>query len=133
MIKITNISDVRRDLAKIADAIGKSADQVFRQMGFDLLAEVKRKSPVDTGTFKKSWQVGVNGIGNGKPIESAEIGDIIYISNHLPYAPVIEYGLYPGQGPKTTADGYSTQAPRGVARMSAIKIRRKYMRAAKKL
>ena len=63
-------------------------------------------------------------------IESAlarwKIGDPIYITNSVPYAIVVEYGLYgkpPGSanGPKTIA-GYSSQAVGGFVRLTAQNI-----------
>ncbi len=46
---------------------------------------------------------------------------------------VIEYGEFPGQGPKTTASGYSTQAPRGVVRISVKRAADRFNRSMKKI
>ncbi len=55
-------------------------------------------------------------------IDKLPVFGVAYISNPLPYAPTIEFGLFPRpRGAATglvTADGFSKQAPRGVYRVS---------------
>lgn len=74
------------------------------------------KSPVDTGRFKRNWIVGVGGINyatndekGAKPFEIAELknsleinslkinGQVIYITNSLPYAHRLEYEAWSSQ------------------------------------
>lgn len=77
------------------------ADQVWLQ--------VRAASPVDTGRFRKSW---------GTPFRNAEYSYVL--ETGAPYATVIEYGRWPGVGPRTVKgpDGgiYSRQAVGGVLR-----------------
>jgi hypothetical protein len=45
----------------------------------------------------------------------------IHLNNNVPYIGVLEYGGYNFLTPlKSTADGYSTQAPHGMARLAAL-------------
>ena len=43
------------------------------------------------------------------------------MANNLPYAHVIEYGGYPGDGPNTVG-GFSKQAPAGVVRVNVARF-----------
>jgi hypothetical protein len=43
------------------------------------------------------------------------------LANNLPYANVIEYGGYQGDGPNTVG-GFSKQAPQGVVRVNVLRF-----------
>lgn len=93
------------------------ADQVIRKVALDIYAEVLRRSPVDTGRFRGNWRVGIGrtqyGVDDGgasrgvrkgeeprateearasEVILQAGAGDLIIISNNLPYARGLENG-----------------------------------------
>lgn len=105
-----------------------------------LLGAFVRDSPVDFGTFRGNWQTNAGSakrgtlgnrdaasvIGEGvQELKTASMAEDIYISNNLPYASVIEFGDYPGVGPKTTqrlSGIYSTQAPTGVMRKNVVRF-----------
>ena len=92
----------------------------LRTVGFDALAGVLLRSPVDTGRFRGSWRVGINATdlsslgpqkrggnalraseGEQKKISTAVLGDTVFISNNVPYAKKLE-------------EGSSRQAPQGI-------------------
>lgn len=99
-------------ISNIESKIEKQVEDVT----FEVFDKVRTKSPVDTGAFRIAWK-----------IEEAEDGYLI--RNDLPYAHVIEYGLYPNP-PKNptgkTVNGYSRQAPKGVARISVKEVAEKW-------
>ena len=68
-------------------------------------------------------------------LPSNVLGKKIYFTNNLPYAGVVEYGGYPSPPENGTwtgqrfeqlsSGGYSKQAPRGMARISVAKMKRR--------
>lgn len=94
------------------------ADLVVRKVALDVGSRVVMRSPVDTGRFRANWQYGV-GQPNPTVLEAvdkdgstsiarisagsatAKLGDVIYVSNSLPYALRLEAG-------------WSQQAPAGM-------------------
>ena len=61
---------------------------------------------------------------NGSTV-TAKAGQVVYIATDKVYAPIIEYGLYPNP-PKhptgRTTNGYSTQAPQGMVRITVTNM-----------
>jgi hypothetical protein len=94
-----------------------------------LLIALINKSPVDTGRFRGAWVVGNNIADRREPntpdktegesnisfqrarslIAQLQPGDIVYISNNLDYALMLEYG-------------WSKQAPQGMVSVSLNEI-----------
>ncbi len=131
-----------RQIQEVTDELQMVLSQAIRKIALDLFDDILKQTPVDKGTLRGSWVLGVNmlGLGEGDTSQSAqsklstaELGDFIIIANHMPYARVIEYGEYPGQGPKTTADGYSTQAPRGIVRVAVQRRAMNFRRSLDKM
>jgi hypothetical protein len=99
-----------------------------------MAAQLIQMSPVDTGRFRNNWYLSIGyspnvatntgadksgsaaltRIANG--LGSAKLGDLIWITNNLPYATRLEYG-------------YSKQAPAGMVRISAARFQQ-YLSAA---
>ena len=111
--------------ASFAKRINKSKGK-FELFVQKLAVEIDKRlvfrSPVDTGRFRANWVVG-NGTVNGNTKESftaannsIEInsikvnGQIIYITNSLPYAYRLEY------------ESWSKQAPQGMVRITAVEV-----------
>ncbi len=120
---------------------------IQRKVALDIYTLILTQWPVDTGWSRSAWQVSVDGPGDvippkprvksgtgtgrprpatGREILSAlgdmklgptEIHTTIWLSNPLPYAEVIEFGLYPGRGERTVR-GFSKQAPKGAVRIA---------------
>lgn len=106
--------------------------QGFRKIALDTLNKVQKKTPVDSGALRRSWTVALNAVpsnydGSQIAIAQAQLSDTIVIATDKPYAPMLEYGLYPSPS-KTgkTQRGYSVQAPQGMIRISVDEINAYY-------
>ena len=102
---------------KLSEKIGQ--DEV-RKIALTGLSLVTKRSPVDKGTFKGNWNVALENpnldINEDRRVSQAiqegeaEIrkfkkGELLWISNNMPYADKLEYG-------------HSQQAPSGVLRVT---------------
>lgn len=124
------------DIAKFAQKTNQSLDRVIRGFCAQLSTEIIQRTPVDTGRLRGSWIPSINSpstaegtpdksgagvIGKVDSVAAGAVGNVFYLVNNLPYAPVAEYGLW-GTGPNATAKtggtGYSIQAPQGMVRVS---------------
>ncbi|MDH3027638.1 HK97 gp10 family phage protein [Methylobacterium fujisawaense] len=102
------------------------ADRVLRKVALDIGARVVLRSPVDTGRFRANWQYGVGGPNTATlvaadksgqssiariaaGVATARLGDVIYISNALPYALRLE-------------TGWSKQAPAGMVGLTVAEF-----------
>lgn len=125
--------DFQRQLKKYLKVVDKEGTKGIRSVSLQALKMVMKKSPVDKGTFRGNWNVGINKIddsydydagGNtakysvdqntfnrgGVIIGGVKIGDGINISNALPYANRLEFG-------------YSDQAPSGMIRTTEHELK----------
>lgn len=126
------------DVRNFVEKAKKNNETVMRQVSMKLFSDIIKSSPVDTGRFRMNWQasgpVPAEGTtvatdkGGGKAITEASNFVLktpnwyeFTLTNNLPYANVIEYGGYPGDGPNT-AGGYSRQAPQGVVRVNVVRF-----------
>ena len=113
-----------KQLRKFLKKAKKTGDIELRKLSLFALGQVIKKSPVDQGTFRGNWNVGLNNINlsidpnrresqalsDGKnKISSIKSGGKINISNALPYALRLEYG-------------WSDQAPTGVVRVTQFEL-----------
>ncbi|MCW9731912.1 HK97 gp10 family phage protein [Avibacterium sp. 20-15] len=115
------------DVGKFVVKSKKKADIIYRKLALETYQRVKDKTPIDTGQLKRSWTVAVNTPatkhnGTQKALTLAELTDAIYITTDKPYAEKLEYGLYPQPGGTKTINGFSTQAPQGMVRITAKEI-----------
>lgn len=109
--------------AWVEKAKGK-ADIVLRKSAIDLFSRVIRRSPVDTGRFRNNWNIsigapstvtteGVDPSGASaltkvvETVETAKMGDTIFLVNALPYSIRLE-------------NGWSKQAPAGMVGVSVL-------------
>lgn len=116
----------------------KNPETVMRAVSLKLFSAIIYESPVDTGRFRFNWQVsdatpargvkdGFDKTGNSTVsamtayIKNSVTWDEFTLTNNLPYARVIEFGGYPGDGPNTTG-GFSRQAPQGVVRVNIARF-----------
>ena len=94
-------------LDQISDYVEGRMDQLLRVTVLETDKRLKSASPVDTGRFKVSWQVGENAApGKGKPpgnysgdapierigYSQEKIGNVYSIHNNLPYAEPLANG-----------------------------------------
>jgi len=120
------VSNSKREVRKVIRGIAKDAI-----MG----------TPVDKGTLINNWYASNRAIPNqttkatdpsgktslsrvDKALTRLQIGQTFYMANSLPYARTVEYGKYPNP-PKNptgkTVNGFSRQAPAGMARIAVDK------------
>ncbi|WNZ59907.1 HK97 gp10 family phage protein [Myxococcus sp. MxC21-1] len=102
------------------------ANAVVRKTALGILANVVTASPVDTGQFRANWRAGVGARPDGtldstdkdggatitaakEALESAKLGDTVYVANNLPYAHPLEFG-------------HSQQAPSGMVRVTLANL-----------
>jgi hypothetical protein len=94
-------------LDQISDYVEGRMDQLLRVTVLETDKRLKSASPVDTGRFKVSWQVGENAApGKGKPpgnysgdapierigYSQEKIGNVYSVHNNLPYAEPLANG-----------------------------------------
>lgn len=127
------------DVSKWVEKAQLNNEEVVRGTALKLFSSFIVGSPVDEGTFRNNWFVsGVHPSGEVDPTDTAGsdqsaisrmTGDLkkliawesITFTNNLPYANVIEFGGFRGNGPNT-AGGFSKQAPAGVVRVNAVRF-----------
>jgi hypothetical protein len=126
------------DVSKFIDKTSKTADAEVRKICLDLLTGIVLKTPVDTGRARANWFTSINSpsanvtvstdpsgsstISSGLSAISKATGNVLWITNNLPYIYRLEFGGYPN-GPKTTG-GFSSQAPAGMVRVTVNNIAR---------
>lgn len=111
------------DVSRLVEQIEQKANVALRKIAIDTTELVRLKSPVDTGQLRASWTCQLGSLPstfNGSDTANAQfkMGDTLYIATDKVYAPMLEYGLYPQPGESKTVNGYSTQAPQGMVRIS---------------
>lgn len=127
------------DIGRFIDRFVDRRNDAVRVIALEVLKGTVLKTPVDTGRLRGAWQVGINVEPAGNPDGVDPAGgptiargqaalaqvddrtDAIWITNNLPYAEVVELGLYPGDGPKTVG-GFSRQAPQGMLRVTLEEV-----------
>lgn len=123
------------DIDKASSLLKIGVSQMVRLLSLHIFTKVVLRTPVDQGHLRAAWNISLNepqfittpGEQGSKDLPS-EMGWFprVYITNGLPYAAVVEYGLYRGLGPKTvqgenptTGGGvFSSQAPRGMVEVT---------------
>lgn len=126
------------DVSNFVDKASKTADVEIRKICLDLLTGIVLKTPVDTGRARANWFTSVgspsgnvttstdpsgsSAISSGLSAISQATGNVLWITNNLPYIYRLEFGTY-NNGPKTVG-GFSRQAPAGMVRVTINDIAR---------
>jgi hypothetical protein len=126
------------DISKFVDKANKTVDAEVRKICLDLLTGIVLKTPVDTGRARANWFTsigspsgnvtastdpsGSSAISSGLSAISKATGNVLWITNNLPYIYRLEFGTY-NNGPKTVG-GFSRQAPAGMVRVTINDIAR---------
>ena len=126
------------DVSNFVDKASKTADAEVRKICLDLLTGIVLKTPVDTGRARANWFTsigspsgnvtastdpsGSSAISSGLSAISKATGNVLWITNNLPYIYRLEFGTY-NDGPKTVG-GFSRQAPAGMVRVTINDIAR---------
>lgn len=146
--------EFRRNFQKLIKRAKDKARDVCVEGALSMANGMVEKCPVDTGRLKNNWFPGLNTAdksitGGADPsgagsiariqagLEGFKVGQKIFITNSLPYARVIEMGLYgkpPGNanGPKTVG-GFSKQAPAGMVRLTVQEYGQKIRKVVEQL
>ena len=126
------------DVKAFCDKAKKNPETVMRQVSLKLFSAIIKASPVDTGRFRMNWQASGSAPASGTTVATDQSGGKAIsavaeyvlkapdwheftLANNLPYANVIEYGGYPGEG-LNTVGGFSKQAPQGVVRVNITRF-----------
>jgi len=123
-------SDFEMQIKEFSDQYLPEQQVLFvKKISMKLLIKLINKSPVDTGRFRGAWVLGVNSANRSEPdtpdksegeanisfqradglVAQLKSGDIVYLSNNLDYALMLEYG-------------WSGQAPAGMVAISINEI-----------
>lgn len=117
------------------DDTKQTIDNILQDVVFMVGESVVTLSPVDTGRFRGNWQLSIDSTASSSLVRYdqdghttlAEIkstaktftaGQVAYIQNHVLYGNDLEWGLYNGPTQKVTEEGFSTQAPAGMVRVT---------------
>lgn len=111
------------DVSRLVKQIEQQANMVLRKVAIDTTERVRDKTPIDTGQLRASWTCSLGSVpstfnGEDAAIAQFKLGDTLYIATDKVYAPMLEYGLYSKPGGGKTVNGFSTQAPQGMVRIS---------------
>jgi hypothetical protein len=127
------------DVKKAAKRINKSVEDVGQKVVKSWFNGTVFDTPADTGRLRGNWQVSKDSPKNGVVARTGASGPIAdirstvkkpanyWLTNNLPYAAVAEYGRWgtgPGATDKTTRDGFSIQAPYGMARVNLVRVKK---------
>ena len=92
-----NLNRFSAGLSRFAQQYLREADRVVFEVATNVKADIQQGWPVDQGVSRAAWNGPVK-------IEPAHY----QLTNPLPYSAVIEFGGYPGVGPKTEHVGGQT-------------------------
>lgn len=117
------------DLTKFGKLTEQQALSIFRKIALDLDASVVLDTPVDEGRARGNWYPSINipsnevdeeSLGPSKSLSRisrtaplAKLGDIIWLTNNLPYILPLE-------------NGHSSQAPEGMVEVNVIRAAAKF-------
>lgn len=107
------------DLRRFGELTEKRALQLFRKIALDMDTAIVLDTPVDEGRARGNWYPSINtpsnemdeeSVGEGKSIARlgpvvarAKLGDVIWMTNNLPYIIPLENG-HSGQAPDGMVD-----------------------------
>ena len=122
------MSNFTLDLNKFINKTSKTADAEVRKICLDLLTGIVLKTPVDTGRARANWFTSIGSpsakvtvstdpsgsstISSGLSAISKATGNVLWITNNLPYIYRLEF------------EGWSKQAPAGMVRVTINDIKR---------
>lgn len=120
-IQAFNVKAMAQSEAKIKKA--------FMGLSTDIIMD----TPVLSGRLRNNWMVSVNQGSNQTTNETSnqalgrvsavkfKLGDTLYLTNNLPYAKTVEFGLYPQSNTGKVVGGFSAKSPKGMVRKNIIR------------
>lgn len=136
---LKGLDDVKKMIAKNKKEMNMAARAVF----MDGLGEIIGETPADEGRARNSWFLTVNapfslsggrdpddgGGGSHASLETMPANVFnkkIFLTNNLPYINLLEYGGYSKTSTTgKTINGFSMQAPEGMARRNLKRMEKK--------
>ena len=126
------LDNLRQALSDIDEPINNSLKAIYLQ-GLRQIVAGAVVAVDDGGRSASNWFLKVgspsnqtteqkNGDPHLGPMPHNVLGKKLYYTNNMPYINKLEYGGYPGNGPKTI-NGYSDQAPNGWVRKELLVMR----------
>lgn len=127
------------DAVAATTEIMKRVNREIRRQLRRTCKQIIKDTPVDTGRLKNNWYASNRRVGTrtnkstdpsgknslarvDKALARLKTGQRFHFFNNLPYARVVEFGMYPNP-PKNptgkTVNGFSKQAPSGMLRINA--------------
>lgn len=122
-----------QDLQRIAAKVDRSLEDTVKAVSTELFTSVIKDTPVDTGRARGNWQASIGTPASGETnasqgeaealvysrARSFELGEVLWLTNNLPYARRLEYG-------------WSQQAPAGMVRKNVSRIQQIVAKEARK-
>lgn len=124
---MSGADDFAKSLEEAANSVDDVVTEIQQTIALSALIKIIRKTPVDTGRARGNWQCAMakrpKGVlenedksgqatinkGVDKANKIANVGDVFYITNNLPYIERLE-------------NGWSKQAPAGMVQISLDEI-----------
>tara|TARA_R110000796_G_C14571530_1_gene435757 strand:- start:2496 stop:2906 length:411 start_codon:yes stop_codon:yes gene_type:complete len=117
---MSKLTQINIDLAAFAKRIDVGVGIAVEKIGRDLHGKIVKRTPVDTGRARASWDMTINNPSNyvpgegdttPEPLPSLDLdgNDQLYIVSNLVYIEPLEHG-------------HSNQAPLGMVRLSVAEI-----------
>lgn len=121
------------DMNAYAKKAGASLEETTRAVALELFGSIIKDTPVDTGRARGNWQTSIGAPASGEVDRLGEReslselgseagkfggGQVIYLSNNLPYIQRLELG-------------WSDQAPAGMVRKNIARIQQIVRKAAR--
>jgi len=125
------LNEFSLDLSKFAEIAKNRMSIVSRKAFIELSSEIIATTPVDEGRLRANWFPAIDSYSieqtestdedkaTNKVVSTfnkAQLGQMMTLTNNMPYASDIEFGLY-GDGPLTVS-GFSKKAPAGMVRVN---------------
>ena len=115
-------AELQREVRGAQDKINR----VWQTSVAQAFNEVVQMTPVDKGGARASWlmaQSPDNNIGtqvlSPSPADIPRVGGTFTLYSNIPYMERLEFGTYPQPGSFKTTNGFSSQAPQGMVRVTA--------------
>lgn len=117
-----NVGEFLVDLSKWQDKIAKGGEAFVAGVALAIHTKIVERTPVGEGPPRRKGRI-PGALRRAWLVTKTSTG--YTITNDKEYGPVVEFGWYPGVGPRTvaTSEGiFSTQAPAGMVRLTLAEL-----------
>lgn len=153
------MSSFELKIKEFAEMTERKSEELFQKTCFELSNGIIMDTPVDEGRLRGNWQPDIDVVVNevielvdksggkarakvAKTVTKLRLGQTFTLTNNLPYAEVVEFGLYPNPPKKGTPyqirdsdkfitesgyvilsqNGYSKKAPQGMVYINRLRF-----------